>query len=319
MPCRTATCVHGPACRGTGGQRAITTAPADHRRPRPQHDHASGRHDASERSQRTVLVSGRARRRPARLGRLDGSRFLPALVFPCDRGRAPITGRSCYETATDLPDIAWLRNELRAGRIKGFGELSPQYLGMSVADDRFDGYWRLAEEFDIPVGVHLGPGPQGVAYQSSRVPFKSPAFRMSFGDPLVLEEVLLRHKRLRLFVMHAGWPHLEAMVALLYAHPNVYVDVAGLQSQRLVTARGVLTGTCEVSSRRVSPSALCSGPSFPDQLGEGIDAILAADLFEPDAEGRHPVRQRGALPASDAVRVQPLNASQSPARLRLRP
>ena len=31
------------------------------------------------------------------------------------------------------------------------------------------------------------------------------------------------------------------------------------------------------------------------------------------------MQQRGALPASASVRVQPLNASQSPARLRLRP
>jgi hypothetical protein len=27
-------------------------------------------------------------------------------------------------------------------------------------------------------------------------------------------------KRLRLFVMHAGWPRLDSMLALLYSHPN---------------------------------------------------------------------------------------------------
>jgi predicted TIM-barrel fold metal-dependent hydrolase len=87
---------------------------------------------------------------------VDARRFLPALVFPCDRGRAPITGRPCYETATDLPDVAWLRDQLRTGRIKGFGEMSPQYLGMSPADSRLEPYWQLAEEFDIPIGLHTG-------------------------------------------------------------------------------------------------------------------------------------------------------------------
>jgi hypothetical protein len=35
---------------------------------------------------------------------VDGKRYLPALVFPCDVGRAPITGRPCFETATDFPE-----------------------------------------------------------------------------------------------------------------------------------------------------------------------------------------------------------------------
>ena len=209
---------------------------------------------------------------------VDSSRVLPALVFPCDRGRAPITGRSCYGTAADLPDLAWLRNELRAGRIKGFGEMSPQYLGMSPADNRLDPYWALAEEFDVPVGVHMGPGPSGAAYESSPVPFQSPGFRMALGDPLILEEVLLRHKRLRLFVMHAGWPRLEPMVALLYAHPAVYVDMAGLQTQRLVPRSAYdrhLRGLVDAGfSNRIM-----FGSDFPDQLSEGIDAILTAGFL----------------------------------------
>jgi hypothetical protein len=208
----------------------------------------------------------------------DPNRYLPALVFPCDIGRAPITGRACFEGGADLPDTAWLREELRAGRIKGFGEMSPQYLGMSPADARLDPYWELAEQFDVPVGVHMGPGPPGAAYASSPVPFKSPAFRMALGDPLLLEDVLLRHKRLRLFVMHAGWPRLESMVALLHAHPGVYVDVAALQSQRLVPRTAYyhhLRGLVEAGFA----SRIMFGSDFPGQLTEGIDAILAADFL----------------------------------------
>lgn len=36
---------------------------------------------------------------------------------------------------------------------------------------------------------------------------------------------MVRHPKLRLYVMHAGWPMLDNMVALLYAHPHVYVDL----------------------------------------------------------------------------------------------
>jgi predicted TIM-barrel fold metal-dependent hydrolase len=123
---------------------------------------------------------------------------------------------------------------------------------------------------------------------------------MALGDPLVLEEVLLRHKRLRLFVMHAGWPRLESMVALLYAHPNVYVDVATLQSRALVPRSAYyhhLRGLVEAGfSKRIM-----FGSDFPDQLGDGIDAILAADFLSAE--------QKADILCSNAARFLRLTAS----------
>jgi uncharacterized protein len=205
-------------------------------------------------------------------------RYLPALVFPCAGGRAPVTGRPCYDTPTDLPDTTWLRGELRAGRIRGFGEMSPQFLGMSPADPSLEPYWALAEEFDIPVGIHMGFGPPGAAYESSPMPFKAPNFRMAANDPMLLEEVLLRHKRLRLFVMHGGWPRLESMLALLYAHPHVYVDMAGLQTEALVPRaeyERYLRGLVQAGFA----SRIMFGSDFPHQVAAGIDAILAVDFL----------------------------------------
>ena len=48
---------------------------------------------------------------------------------------------------------------------------------------------------------------------------------MANSNPLLLEDVLVRHPNLRVYVMHAGWPFLDEMVGLLYAHPQVYVDI----------------------------------------------------------------------------------------------
>jgi hypothetical protein len=209
---------------------------------------------------------------------VDSSRYLPSLVFPCAGGRAPVTGRPCYDTPADLPDADWLRGELQAGRIRGFGEMSPQFLGMSPADPRLDTYWALAEEFDIPVGVHMGFGPPGAAYESSPMPFKAPSFRMAANDPMLLEDVLMRHKNLRIFVMHAGWPRLEAMLALLYAHPHVYVDMAGLQTEPLIPRAEYdryLRGLVQAGfAKRVM-----FGSDFPNQVQAGIEAILAAEYL----------------------------------------
>jgi hypothetical protein len=209
---------------------------------------------------------------------LQSSQFLPALVLPCEGNHAPITGRPCWTGITDLPDPQWLRDEVRAGRIKALGEMSPQYMGMAPNDPRLEPYWQIAEDADIPVGVHMGPGPPGAAYESSVAPFKSPAFSMAASDPMLLEPVLLRHKRLRLFVMHAGWPRLESMLALLYAHPNVYVDVAALSAPFMVPPPAYgryLQALVENGFTK----RIMFGSDFPNQAGPGIDAIVAASFL----------------------------------------
>ncbi len=86
-------------------------------------------------------------------------------------------------------------------------------------DTRFAPYLALAEEHDVPLGIHVGPGPPGVTY------FAAPSYRAGLHSPLHLEEVLTRHPKLRLYIMHAGWPMLDDTIAVLWAHPQVYVGL----------------------------------------------------------------------------------------------
>jgi predicted TIM-barrel fold metal-dependent hydrolase len=231
---------------------------------------------------------------------LSPATFLPALVLPCDAGRAPITGRPCWEGTDIFPDTTWLRQELQSGRIKGLGELSPQYLGMSPNDARLEPYWRIAEEFDVPVGVHMGPGPPGAAYDSNRAPLKSPNLSMAASDPLLLEEVLLRHKGLRLFVMHAGWPRRDSMLALLYAHPHVYVDVAALQAPYVMPRSGYAGYLRDLVDSGFS-RRIMFGSDFPDQVEAGIDAIQSAAFLSAD--------QKSDILCRNAARFLRLDAS----------
>jgi uncharacterized protein len=120
----------------------------------------------------------------------------------------------------DKVDLAFLRKERAAGRLEVIGEVGPQYEGIPPDDPRMEPIYALAEELDIPLALHMHPGPPGAAY------IGFPKIRPALGNPLLLEDVLVRHPKLRLYIMHAGWPYLENLIALLYANPQVYVDVA---------------------------------------------------------------------------------------------
>jgi len=118
--------------------------------------------------------------------------------------------------------IEKLREEFTTGGFKVMGEIGLQYEGLSPSDPSVDKYFALAEELGIPVAIHMGTGGSG------RANITSPKFRGSMGNPLLLEDLLARHPKLRVQVMHAGYPMIDNMLTLLQANSHVYVDVAGL-------------------------------------------------------------------------------------------
>jgi predicted TIM-barrel fold metal-dependent hydrolase len=128
----------------------------------------------------------------------------------------PATGQS----APPLPSIDSLRALYRAGKLRAMGEITAQYEGLSPSDSSLDPYFALAEELDIPVGIHTGTSFPGMPYSGK------PGFRVALGNPLLLEELLVRHPRLRVYIMHGGFPWQRGAVALLHMYPQVYMDIA---------------------------------------------------------------------------------------------
>ena len=116
-------------------------------------------------------------------------------------------------------DLDFIRREHAAGRLKVIGEVGTQYEGLAPNDPRLEPIFALAEELDIPVAYHIHPGPQGAIYKGS------PLMRQSLNSPLLLEDILIKHPKLRLYVMHAGYPRVDEMINMLYAYPQLYVDV----------------------------------------------------------------------------------------------
>lgn len=111
---------------------------------------------------------------------------------------------------------------VKAGDIDVFAEVGAQYYGLSPSDPTFDPYWKVAEKHGIPVGIHTGEGPSGVVYRSS------PKFRVKLGDPLLLEDMLVKFPKLKVYVMHAGGFYYKRMLQLMQMYPHIYAEVGVL-------------------------------------------------------------------------------------------
>lgn len=169
-----------------------------------------------------------------------------------------------------------LRADYTAGRFGAMGEINAQYAGLPLNALELEPYFALAEELDVPVGVHTGVGPPGVAYGCC------PKFRVAAGNPLPLEEVLVQHPRLRVYLMHAGGPFLQETIALMHLHPQLYADLAVIDwawdrnrfhehLHRLIEAgfgRRLMFGSDQMV--------------WPEAIGMAIEGIESADFLSED-------------------------------------
>ena len=133
---------------------------------------------------------------------------------------SPLFGRPNVDFyGRPLPEIDELRSLFKSGRLSAIGEVVAQYEGLSPSDPALEPYFALAEELDIPVGIHTGTSFPGTPYQGY------PRFRLALGNPLLLEDLLVRHPKLRVFIAHGGEPWRRETIALMGMYQQVYMDV----------------------------------------------------------------------------------------------
>jgi predicted TIM-barrel fold metal-dependent hydrolase len=69
---------------------------------------------------------------------------------------------------------------------------------------------------------------------------RSPAAKLEFGRPLLLDEVAREFPELRIIISHMGFPWIEETIVLLGKHAHVYADVAGLHQRQWQTYNALL-------------------------------------------------------------------------------
>jgi uncharacterized protein len=113
---------------------------------------------------------------------------------------------------------------VQRGEIDVLGEVGAQYAGFSPSDPAYGPYWAVAQEHGIPVAIHTGQSFPGMPYRGR------PNFRLRYGDPLLLEDMLVEYPDLKVYMMHAGGggPFSANALMMMAMYPQLYVDLGVL-------------------------------------------------------------------------------------------
>lgn len=166
------------------------------------------------------------------------------------------------------PKAEDLRQKYTDGFYSGMGEIASQLAGIAPNDPKLEPYFALAEELDLPTLIHTeGIGPY------------LPSFRSSAGSPLLLEDVLVRHPKLRLYVENTGYPYLDEMIAMMYQYPQLHGDLSTIT---WIIPRSAFYQYLKALVDAGLGKRLMFGSDqmrWPEMIGKGIEAIEEADFL----------------------------------------
>jgi hypothetical protein len=186
---------------------------------------------------------------------------------------SPNFGRAGVDlTGQPLPTLEALGASFKSGRLNAIGEVQAQYEGLSPSDPSLDPYFTLAESLEIPVGIHTGTSFPGTPYQGY------PRFRLSLGNPLLLEDLLVRHPKLRVFIAHGGEPWRRETIALMQMYPQVYMDIGTIWIAASLDRPGIEAWFREMLANGFGGRIMFGSDQmrWPEAIGMTIDVIQSS-------------------------------------------
>ena len=171
-----------------------------------------------------------------------------------------------------LMPVAQFEEYIKSGKIKVFGEVMAVYKGLTLADPIYQPYLAICEKYGIPVAYHSGgsfPDAQNLGW---------PKYRIKLGDPFLIEDVLVKYPKLKLYLMHAGENFFENTLRMMDGYPNLYADLGvalwlhpltkdyGVKFLKSAKLYGVLDRVMFGSDQMVWPEAITSSINFLNSL-----------------------------------------------------
>jgi len=181
-----------------------------------------------------------------------------------------IPGYQDYEET--LIPVKLFEEYILSGKIKVFGEVMAVYKGRTLADSVYQPYLAICEKYGIPVAYHSGgsfPNAQNLGW---------PKYRIALGDPFLIEDILVKYPKLKIYLMHAGENFYENTLRMMDGYPNLYADLGdelwlhpmtmdfAVKFLKSAKTYGLLNRVMFGSDQMLWPSAITSSINFLNSL-----------------------------------------------------
>lgn len=166
-----------------------------------------------------VLAVGGGNQKYAELYAEAADRFWAGLIFPCNQ---------LVEQDKPCENEFYSEEELREiygkGNLKILGESMFNYYGIPPTDERLAPYWKIAAEFDLPVGIHAELGPPMERVNKEEYPNYNPAY----ANPELLKPILEQYPDLKIYLMHYGGEYSDEAIELMKDYPQIYTEISAV-------------------------------------------------------------------------------------------
>lgn len=168
---------------------------------------------------KVVLVLGGGTLKYANMYAKADNLFWAGLVFPCIK-----TVKQDEPCEKEFFSESQLREIYKAGNLKSLGESMFNYYGIPPTDKRLEPYWKIAEEFEIPIGIHADTGPPPERMNKEERPNYNP----TFANPELLKPILEKHPNLKIYLMHYGGGYSEQSLELMKSYPQIHCEISAV-------------------------------------------------------------------------------------------
>lgn len=109
-------------------------------------------------------------------------------------------------------------------------KLGPIYQGVDPLGADFLRVCAALERLELPMLIH-----QGTTFAR--------AGSLLQARPILIDEIALRHPRLKIVIAHLGHPWFDEAIAVVRRHPHVFADISGLVTRRWLLYQALVSAT----------------------------------------------------------------------------
>lgn len=153
---------------------------------------------------------------------------------------------------------------------RSMGEAMYVHKGVHPHDPRLEPYWRIASEFNIPIGIHSDVGPP----KFMRNEGLRELHKEEYSNPELLRPILKKYPNLKIYLMHFSGQYSDEAIQLMKDYDQIYCEISATS---LFAPKIFWEGKVKRLYEEGLGDRLMFASDYTGQIREHIEVIFSLD------------------------------------------